>query len=161
MRLKPLDWCYSWRADPRARELADRHYNRQSIGATQFVPPGRCLVLLTDDAQALWVTSWPYAQHVKHEWAGAWMCSMFRNEAPERYLSSALIREAIAATRFYYKRTPILGMVTFVDASKTKRKRDPGRCFRKAGFEHVGYTRGGLWAFQILPGDMPPALPGR
>jgi len=41
-----------------ARPLADRHYNRQKIGAPQFVPPGRCVVLLTEQATALWVTSW-------------------------------------------------------------------------------------------------------
>jgi hypothetical protein len=46
-------------------------------------------------------------------------------------------------------------MVTFVDAEKVRRKRDPGRCYRKAGFRHVGFTKGGLWTFQMLPSDMP------
>lgn len=32
-------WRLSWRADPRALPLADRHYNRQKIGSAQFVPP--------------------------------------------------------------------------------------------------------------------------
>ncbi len=32
-------WEYSHRADPYARALADRHYNRQSIGAKHFAPP--------------------------------------------------------------------------------------------------------------------------
>jgi hypothetical protein len=67
-------WWTSHRADPRARVLADRHYNRQSVGTTHFVPPGRCLVLLTKQADALWVTSWPFAEYVKHAWAGAWIC---------------------------------------------------------------------------------------
>jgi hypothetical protein len=49
-------------------------------------------------------------------------------------------------------------MVTFVDASKVRRKRDPGRCYRKAGFKHVGFTKGGLWAFQMLPAEMPKAI---
>ena len=48
-------------------------------------------------------------------------------------------------------------MVTFVDADKTRRKRDPGRCYRRAGFEPVGFTQGGLWALQLLPEAMPPA----
>jgi len=90
-------WHLSWRADPRALPLADRHYNRQKIGAPQFVPPGACLVLLTADADALWVTSAPIAEYVQHAWAGAWVCSLFRNEGP--VLSSELIREAVAATR--------------------------------------------------------------
>jgi hypothetical protein len=48
-------------------------------------------------------------------------------------------------------------MVTFVRADAVRHKRDPGRCFRKAGFAHVGFTEGGLWAFQLLPDAMPEA----
>jgi hypothetical protein len=59
-------WKLSNRADPKARVLADRHYNRQKIGTPQFVPPGRCLVLLGRREKAFWVTSWPFAQYVKH-----------------------------------------------------------------------------------------------
>lgn len=54
-------WRLSWRADPAARAIADRHYNRQKPGAAQFVPPGRCLVLKAFDGSAVWVTSWPFA----------------------------------------------------------------------------------------------------
>lgn len=147
-----MRWSISHRADPAARAIADRHYNRQKPGATQFVPPGRCIVLLSP--RALWVTSWPFAEFVKHEWAGAWVNSCFRNEGEG--LSSDLILQAIAATRSRWQ-PPSLGMVTFVDAAKTRRKRDPGRCYRKAGFRHVGFTKGGLWAFQMLPADMPPS----
>jgi hypothetical protein len=135
--------------------LADRHYNRQKIGSPQFVPPGRCVVSLTERADALWVTSWPFAEYVKHAWAGAWVNSLFRNESG--ILSSALITEAIAATRSQFGEPPTLGIVTFVDAGKTRRKRDPGRCYRRAGFRHVGFTQGGLWALQMLPADMPNA----
>ena len=73
-------------------------------------------------------------------------------------LSSGLIREAVAATRAVLGDPPPLGMITFVDADKTRRKRDPGRCFRKAGFRHVGFTAGGLWALQLLPAAMPPPM---
>ncbi len=119
-------WALSWRADPHGAAIADRHYNRQKIGAAQFVPPGRCLVLTTPTA--LWVTSWPLPEYVQHAWAGAWMCSAFRNEGPD--LSSSLITEAVAATRWTWPAVPDLGMVTFVDPTKTRPKRDPGRCFR-------------------------------
>ena len=44
-----------------ARRIAARHYNRQKIGTQQFVPPGRCYVLLAVPGPALWVTSWPFA----------------------------------------------------------------------------------------------------
>jgi hypothetical protein len=133
-------WTTSWRADPKARAFADRHYNRQSIGSDQFVPPGRCLVLKRDDA--FWVTSWPFAEYVKHAWPGAWVCSAFRNEGS--HLSSDLIRAAVAATRWQWDDVPDLGMVTFVDPAKVRRKRDPGRCFLRAGFRNVGETAGGL-----------------
>jgi hypothetical protein len=149
-------WRLSHRADPRAVPLADRHYNRQKIGSPQFVPPGRCLVLLTTDADALWVTSWPFAQYVRHAWAGAWVCSMFRNES--RHLSSDLIREAVAITRSVWPAVPDLGIVTFVDRSKTRPKKDPGYCYLRAGWERCGLTKGGLVALRQAPADMPAAL---
>lgn len=150
-------WSLSHRFDPDALPLADRHYNRRAVGSPQFVPPGRCVVLLAD--KALWVTSWPFAEYVKHAWAGAWVNSLFRNEGAG--LSSELIREAIAATRAIWPEPPPLGFITFVDAEKTRRKRDPGRCYRRAGFSHVGFTAGGLYAFQLLPADMPEAAPAK
>jgi hypothetical protein len=150
-------WHLSHRADRRALPIADRHYNRQKIGTPQFVPPGRCLVLLTKDADALWVSSWPFAEYVKHEWAGAWMCSCFRNES--LHLSSELIRQAVAVTRWKWPLVPPLGMVTFVDPTKVRRKRDFGRCYLRAGFVNVGKTKGDLVALQLSPDRMPTAEP--
>lgn len=155
------EWHRSWRADPIARAIADRHYSRQNPGAAQFVPPGRCLVLLADGSTstcgALWVTSWPLAEYVSHEWAGAWTCSIFRNEARDVFgLSSDLIASAIAATRAEFGDPPALGMVTFVDRDAVKSERDPGRCFLRAGFEFVGYTKTrGYVALQLTPDRMP------
>jgi hypothetical protein len=148
-------WRQSFRADRRAALIADRHYTRQSIGSCQFVPPGRCLVFVTQNYDALWVTSFPYSQYVKHEWAGAWMCSIFRNEG--ECLSSDLIRDAVAATRWMWGEPPPLGFVTFVDRNKTRRKRDPGRCYRKAGWVVCGETKGGLIALRLSPETMPEA----
>lgn len=153
-----MRWQTSWRADPRGAALADRHYSRQTIGAAQFVPPGRCLVLVTSAADALWVTSWPLPEYVKHEWAGAWICSIFRNES--EHLSSELITEAVAATRARWPEVPDLGMVTFVDEGKIRRKRDPGRCFRRAGFVVIGRTVDlGLLALGLSSDRMPVASP--
>jgi len=149
-------WWLSNRFDPAILPLADRHYNRQKPGTPQFVPPGRCLVLKTRENDAFWVTSWPLAEWTKHEWAGAWVCSAFRNENREAYLSSDLIRQAVAATLWRYGNPPELGMVTFIDKTKTRKKRDPGRCYRKAGFKVVGETKSlHLVALQLLPVDMP------
>lgn len=155
-----MHWHLSHRFDARALPLADRHYNRQKIGSPQFVPPGRCLVLLTANADAVWVSSWPFAEYTKHAWAGAWVNSLFRNEST--VLSSELIREAVAATRAHWADVPERGFVSFVDPDKTRRKRDPGRCYIKAGWQRVGFTKGGLVALQQLQDAMPsaePALP--
>ncbi len=144
-------WRLSDRADPPAAALANRHYNRQHPGSRQFAPPGSCLVLLADPA--VWITSAPFAEYVKHEWGGAWVNSLFRNEGAG--LSSDLIRQACAATRWCWPAVPALGMVTFVDALKVRHKRDPGRCYLKAGFRPAGTTKGGLLAFQLVPEDFP------
>lgn len=149
------EWQLSHRFDAVSAAIADRHYNRRKIGSPQFVPPGRCVVLRIG-TEALWVSSWPFAEYVRHAWAGAWVNSLFRNESDR--LSSELIRDAIAMTRAVWPQVPDLGMITFVDAGKTRRKRDPGRCYRRAGFSHVGFTKGGLWALQMLPSDMPRAV---
>lgn len=153
-------WKIRHRACQECREIADRHYNRQKIGSPQFVPPGRCLVLLhtSPTGKALWVTSWPFAEYVKHAWAGAWVCSCFRNESAT--LSSNLIRAAVIETAIKWP-VPDLGMITFVDTSKTRRKRDPGRCYRKAGFVPAGMTKGGLVALQLPKAAIEPMVAGQ
>lgn len=155
-----MNWRISHRADTPARLIADRHYNRQKPGALQFVPPGRCLVLISSDKRALWVSSWPLPQYVKHSWAGAWINSAFRREGGE--LASTLIREAVAVTRWYWPEVPKLGMVSFIDAGQVRHKRDPGRCYIRAGFKYVKnksgkciLTKGGLVVVRMPPWRMP------
>lgn len=152
-----MSWLLSHRADKAALPLADRHYNRQKIGSPQFVPPGRCVVLREQRGMALWVTSWPFAQYVRHAWAGAWVNSLFRSEGAG--LASELIREAVSITRSIWNPPP-LGIVTFVDPKHVAPKMVRGQamygyCYYKAGWKHVGFTKGGLWAWQQLPDDMP------
>jgi hypothetical protein len=149
-------WQLSHRADRDALPIADRHYNRQKPGTPQFVPPGRCVVLLADTA--LWVTSWPLAEFVKHRWAGAWVNSCFRRE--DGPLASTLIRDAVAVTRYVWAGIPELGMVSFIDPSKVAPRKIHGRstwghCYFEAGFFHDGYTKDGLWAMRLRPEDMP------
>jgi len=157
-----LIWEKSWKADPRARQVADRHYNRQKPGSPQFVPPGRALVLYTENerGRAFWITSYPYPEYVRHAWAGAWVCSAFRNEGAG--IASQMIREAVAATRAYFGDPPPLGMITFIDRKKVRPtmvhgKKTWGRTYELAGFRVVGETKGGLLALQLLPEDMPEA----
>jgi hypothetical protein len=145
-------WQESHRADKRALPLADRHYSRQKIGSPQFVPPGRCKVFLGADERSLWVTSWPFAAYVKHAWAGAWVNSLFRNEGPQR--ASDLIKEALLYSMYFWNDPPELGVITFVDSRFVKPtivrgEKVYGYCYMKAGFSHVGFTKGGLWAWQM------------
>lgn len=153
-------WRLSDRFDPAARVLADRHYNRQKIGSPQFVPPGRCMVLYAGKPprEAFWVTSWPFAEYVKHAWPGAWVCSAFRNEGAG--VASEMIIEAVAATREFFGEPPALGMITFVDRRKVKPTKVRGvetwgYTYRKAGFVDAGETKGGLLALQLMPDAMP------
>ncbi len=153
-----MKWTLSNRFDREALPLADRHYNRRKVGSPQFVPPGRCVVLR--QPQALWVTSWPFAQYVRHAWAGAWVNSLFRSEGAGK--ASDLILEAIAVTRSIWQ-PPELGIITFVSPKHVPPKMRRGQpiygfCYLKAGFRHVGFTKGGLWAWQMLPAEMPEAM---
>lgn len=152
-----MRWCTSYRADPLAARLADRHYSRQSAGASQFVAPGHCVVLRTACGRAVWVTLSQRAEYVDHDWPNAWNNSLFRNEGAG--LSSELIREAVAATLAVWPCPAPQGLITFIDPAKVRRKRDPGRCYLRAGFRQVGATKGGLLVLQLAPKDMPPPEP--
>lgn len=157
-----LLWQPSNPADPEVRALADRHYSRQTPGAARFVQAGRTYVLKAPGgrlewvptirggeikkleqiqvARAGWVTHYPYAEYVRHDWAGAWINQFFRNESD--YLASDLIREAAAMTYLYSGwELPDLGMVTMIDPDQVRRSRTVGFTYRKAGFEEVGLTK--------------------
>jgi hypothetical protein len=152
-------WTLSYSQDPRARRLADRHYSRLNAGkpgSPRFVAPGKCLVLLDDLATALWVTLWQESRYTKHAWAGAWVCALFRNESFWR--SSDLIVEAVAHTRYVWGEPPAQGMITFIDPRYVRKKRDWGRCYRRAGWHVAGTTRSGLLVLQLLPEHMPAPL---
>jgi hypothetical protein len=159
-----MRWCMSHRADPAAARLADRHYNRQKPGTPQFAPTGSCVVFLTDCGRGFWITSYPKAEYVKHEWAGAWVCSAFRSEGAGK--ASELIRQALAATRAHYGDPPPLGLVSFIDRTQVKPTMVRGKpvygwTWLKAGFQVVGETKGGLLALGVSPGSIPPPSPAK
>lgn len=153
-----MRWQLAWSADPAVAAMADRHYSRKTVGAQQFAPPGRKVILRTPTADAVWVTAWPRFTRPGFAWHGAWLCTIFRNES--QHLSSELIGDAVAVTRHQWPAVPPLGMVTFIDPGKVRRKRDPGRCFRRAGFVEAGRTIDrGLIVLQLLPAAMPDPAP--
>lgn len=98
---------------------------------------------------------------------------MFRNEE-SGYRAASLIRDAIAATRFWFGEPPPLGMITFIDPAQVnpirRRHTTPsgyvwefdvwGYVWERVGFEYVGQTKEkGLLAFQLTPERMPEPTP--
>lgn len=144
-------WRQVKRNDSRARELADRHYSRQTPGAVDFMASGRTFVLLAEfssrepKANGTEAT-WGAIENLDPAGGRHFRVSIFRNETP--WISSYLVRSATTLTqqrwrrKFWWDGVPPLR--TEVDAEKTRRKRDPGRCFRKAGWHVVGLSSKGL-----------------
>lgn len=132
-------WRMTHRQDPGIAALADRHYSRQTPGAPQFAPPGEGIFLISWCCRAAWVA-------VRNRFAGVWRwrCTLFRNEGAG--LSSDLVREATLRTYEWwahrYGRTPLERLTTEVDPARTRHKRDPGRCFMRAGWCRAGVVRG-------------------
>lgn len=126
--------------DARARALADRHYSRQTPGASDFMASGRKLVLLTLDERAVWGA----IENLDPVGNLRWRVSLFRNEGPT--LSSALVIEATTRTYLFwtrhYRSVPAVPLQTEVDPRSVRSKRDPGRCFLRAGWRTVGVRRG-------------------
>lgn len=136
----PGAWWAVDRCDERARRLADSHYSRQTPGARDFMSSGRTLVLLTLDSLAVWGA----IENLDPAGGLHWRVSIFRNTSPAR--SSELVAEGTARTFEYWERhygaRPRVPLRTEVDPSKTRRKRDPGRCFLKAGWRRIEVKRG-------------------
>lgn len=106
------------------------------------MPPGRVLVLLSADERAVWGA----CENLDPAGNRRFRVTIFRNENRD-VLSSELVGEATRRTlgfwRSHYGGVPC-ALTTEVDPSRTKRKRDPGRCFIKAGWRRLGKTKSGL-----------------
>lgn len=143
------------RRDRRVVRLADRHYSREVIGSPQVGGSGFLVVLTTPCGDAAWITR--RQPNPTHRWKASWDCVLFRNESP--VLSSVLIRDAVAVTRALWGDPPSDGFLTYVDPTATRRKRDPGRCYRKAGWRLLpDRSTRGLVVLQLLPADFPPPV---
>lgn len=150
-------WWQVGHNDPRAAALADRHYSRQTPGSVQFTAPGRKLVLLSDDERALWAA----VENLDPAGRRKWRVAIFRNEGQS--LSSDLVREATARTLGFWTRfyggCPAVPLRTEVDVRKVRAKRDPGRCFLRAGWrrvpdEEVARAAGRGMAVLEAPGEL-------
>lgn len=131
-------WIERRDGNPTAMAIFQRHYTAGAHRKVfQFVGPGEKMVLVTPDALALFVWR-KFIDDAVPKQTGV-NCAVFRNEGPQ--LSSLLIRGAMEAARL---RWPGERVYTYVDPKRTRHKRDPGRCFIKAGWKPRGETKGGL-----------------
>lgn len=127
-------WIVTDKGDQTCRQLADRHYNRQTIGAPLFTRPGHNLVLRNADGTAV-IVFW---KGIRDDNLDCWEITLFRNESNE--LSSKLINEAIKTVLNEWGKPPKEGIITFVDQHKIKSK-NPGYCFKVCGFKQIGLTK--------------------
>ena len=109
--------------------LADSHYSRQKVGSNQFMPPGKTIVLRDNDGTIVFGWLW---QQKRDDGQTGYNCSIFHNESVRRASDVILEAEEFAQKEWGPNR-----MFTYVDPTKTKRSRTPGRCFLKAGWRYV------------------------
>ena len=137
-------WIDCKDGNPTAMGIFQRHYTaRAHRKLFQFVGPGQKMVLITPDARALFVWR-KFIDDAVPKQIGV-NCAVFRNEGEQ--LSSFLIGEA---QKLAWQRWPGERLYTYVDPRKTRHKRDPGRCFRRAGWKPCGETKGGLAILEAL-----------
>lgn len=122
--------------------LADRHYSRRKIGSPQFMPPGQTVVLATEERNAVfgWWRPDPSSGLKAMNGLDGWTCTIFRNEG--QWLSSCLVlaaERALVATGLSIGPD---GMLTYV-LDKRVRSRNPGYCFKMAGWRAVGRSADG------------------
>ena len=132
-------WRVTTKWDKDGCALADRHYSRRKVGAPQFMPPGQTVVLIADGAVWGWWRPHPDSGLQAMNGLDGWTCTIFRNESD--VLSSTLVLDAELA--LLDKGCGPDGMLTYVFDKKVRRKRDPGRCFRRAGWSVRGRSADG------------------
>jgi hypothetical protein len=128
-------WFSTRDGDAIARLIFDRHYSRLHYADGRnpklFVGPGEKLVMLTDQADALWV----WRKFISDDGQQGVNCAIFRNESP--ILSSELILDA---EEIAWKRWPGQRLFTYIDPRKVK-STNPGYCYKKAGWCLCGETK--------------------
>lgn len=150
-------WVRVKDGDDSVRSMFDRHYSRQKYRDGRspliFVGPGEKMVLMTPDALAIFV--WRkfiddcIDERTNERQAGV-NCAVFRNEGTQR--SSDLIR---AADNLAWNEWPSLRLYTYVAPDKVRHKRDPGRCFLKAGYRYCGWTKSGKRVLEKMRPEAP------
>lgn len=142
------NWLAVKRTDHRAFGLYRRHYSYAKNGPyrrrgnTNVTGSGQTMVLLTVAVDALFVWLRNTVERLDHQ-IGV-NCAVFRNEGPQQ--SSELIREADQLAWQKWPDEP--RHFTYVDPGAVRRKRDPGRCFIRAGWTKCGESADGKLLFE-------------
>jgi hypothetical protein len=132
-------WLSTKDGDSRARWLFDRHYSRRRYRDRRsqklFVGPGEKMVLLTQQCNALFI----WRKFKSDDGQVGLNCAVFRNES--QYQASLLILEAEALAQ---QRWPLeTRYYTYVNP-RAIQSRNPGYCFKCAGWRVCGKSKGGL-----------------
>lgn len=125
-------WREVGKCDKAAIMFAQPHYSIATPNARELGPPGHKIVLMGTDGCALWGSHRTAAGIKRMDGFAGHSCFIFRNDGGP--LSSVIIREAIGYTCYQWGIAPF---ITYVAVDKVRHKRDPGRCFIKAGFKVV------------------------
>lgn len=138
-------WIEVKDGDDRARGIMRRHYSarhyKDGRNPRIFVGPGEKMVLLTQNCDALFIWRKFKDDAVPHQ-EGV-NCAVFRNEGS--MLSSDLIKSAV---EFALERWPKERLYTYVNPRKLNKSGD-GNCFKKAGWNKCGHTKGGLIILEL------------
>lgn len=145
--MKPADpiWYLAKDGDPELLALYERHYScyQYKDGRTRklFVGPGEKVVLCLQDKSALfvWRKFLDDAINIQTNSPTTGInCAVFRNEST--YQASDLVAQAC---RIAFALWPNSRLYTYVDPRRI-RSRNPGFCFKQAGWRKCGATQGGL-----------------
>ena len=144
----PPSWVEVKDGNDTARALFDQHYSRYHYADGRkpllFVGPGEKLVLLWHDARAVFV----WRKFISKDGQQGVNCAVFRNVGAGR--ASDLIR---AAHMLAWERWPGERFYTYVNPRRVERKRQPGRCFLKAGWRYVRHKEGPLKGQRVRTKD--------
>jgi len=141
-----MHWYQTTCFDRRAALLYDRHYSRAILNPSRVglrqIAIANSLVLVTIDYSALWVTARPNPV-ARNDGADIWLNQIFRNESA--IPSSALISEAVAATRWRWPVIPPGGFITYIDTRHTGCE-IAGYCYRRVQprWKRQGMTTKGM-----------------
>jgi hypothetical protein len=140
------DWVEVRDGHPDLRPFYNRHYSahrfRDGRQPPKIIGPGQYMALLAFDGTALFC----WRKAIMMDGQEGVNCAVFRNEGKTR--SSDLIRQAMTRA---WKRWHGERLFTYVNPKKIA-SRNPGYCFKCAGWTRCGTSLGGLHILEALPG---------